>query len=766
MANDYTDEEKRRLVNEWHENLEKGLPVTKEHAERMKNAADSTGEAKKRIDDMNAAFGKLGKGAKDWTKAMYDGQQGMSAMNGSVDMVAGALEMFISLIPGMRLLKIVLTLTVGAIAAYAKAANEQADALFKTYQDLNKNGMATAGGMTDIYNNMQKFNYGIKELGDMTALLKENSEALASFGGTAASGTQAFANAANQIQHSNIGETFQKMGKTPDEINRGIALFIKSQQSIGVKSADINKNLAAEASRYVMQLDLMSKLTGQTAEQLQAKLDTANSEAAFNQVQYELQQKADAGDEKARKQIEENKKLAEMYAGTEFGKELFRGVGGDISAMTKTMMTAPEVVALIQKGDYTAAQISNALGRGAKQFRSDYGNIIKMNAGDFGLPVKDLSAAVSRFGDESAEQQEAMAKAEQKHQKEALDPNTKAMVKLRIEQQKTRDSLQNFVNKGIGPATTALEAFSEVANRIAGVVPGTGSEVKPGGKETSEGTTATSSSTSMVQGQNAVTIGNEQRIGGDRNWRSNNPGNIEYGEFAKSMGAIGSDGRFAVFPTLEMGRKAADTLLKGKAYADKSAADALKQWAPGVEKGNDPAAYADMISKRTGIDMRKKYKDMTQEEQSKFLDAMTKVEGGRAGTIKQANGNQTSAETPIMATNTAEPRLQNPKVSGADGWDGMLSGPASGYRPNVTMHGTEDLKITPASNATNAGATSGMDTNTLLQQQTSKLDELIRILGDQQQNDLGDQQLNILEDLNRTLQNQVNVSTKILQASR
>ena len=406
MANDYTDEEKARLVNQWHENLEKGLPITKRQSEAMEDAADATGEAKKRIDEMNAAFNKMGKGVKDWTKFMYDGQQGMSAMNGSVDAVAGGLELLIALIPGMRLLKIVLTATVGAVAAYAKAANEQADALFKTYQDLNKNGMATAGGMTDIYNNMQKFNYGIKELGDMTALLKENSVALANFGGTAASGTQAFANAANEIQHSDIGKTFQMMGKTPDEINRGIAGFIKNQQSIGVKSADINKNLANESSRYVMQLDLLSKLTGQSAEQLQEKLDQAAAEEAFNQVQYELQQKANAGDASAARQLAENQKLATTLTGTAL-KEFQQGVGGDISAMSKTMMTASGAVALVQKGSYTAAEYLNALGKGAQESRDRYGNLMKLNATrDFLLPMSEIATAQSRYADQSAQNQE------------------------------------------------------------------------------------------------------------------------------------------------------------------------------------------------------------------------------------------------------------------------------------------------------------------------------------------------------------------------
>jgi len=759
MANDYTEEEKRRLVNEWHENLEKGLPITKEHAERMKNAADSTGEAKKRIDEANAAFNKMGKGVKDWTKAMYDGQQGMSAMNGSVDAVANGLEMFISLIPGMRLLKIVLTLTVGAIASYAKAANEQADALFKTYQDLNKNGMATAGGMTDIYNNMQKFNYGIKELGDMTALLKENSQALANFGGTAASGTQAFANAANEIQHSDIGKTFQMMGKTPDEINRGIAGFIKNQQSIGVKSADINKNLASESSKYVMQLDLLSKLTGQSAEQLQEKLDQAAAEEAFNQVQYELQQKANAGDASAARQLAENQKLATTLTGTAL-KEFQQGVGGDISAMSKTMMTASGAVALVQKGSYTAAEYLNALGKGAQESRDRYGNLMKLNATkDILLPMSEIASAQSRYADQTAQNQEEMAKAEQELQKKGLDPTTKKMVELRIEQQKTRDSLQNFVNKGIEPATTALGAFAEVANRIAGVVPGTGSQTTDENKAKAGGNV--SADTNQIL--NAIKT---HESGGNYTAAAPNSNATGAYQFLDTSWQ-------ALTKKYGMGTEYASAKLAPKEVQDAIAAKFVDEIMKA--NGNDPRAVFNTwytgnakgkISKEAmAVNGNKTAEQMTNE----FMAIMNKQSGQQTAstTAKTETATQNKTETPTT-TNTAgsPPWLQNPKVSGADGWDGMLSGPASGYRPNVTMHGTEDLKITPASTATNAGATSGMDTNILLQQQTSKLDELIRILGDQQQNDLVFQQLDKLEDLNRTMQNQISVSTKILQASR
>ena len=43
----------------------------------------------------------------------------------------------------------------------------------------------------------------------------------------------------------------------------------------------------------------------------------------------------------------------------------------------------------------------------------------------------------------------------------------------------------------------------------------------------------------------------EERSGGTRAWRNNNPGNIEGSNFANTHGAIGGDGRFAIFPSQE-----------------------------------------------------------------------------------------------------------------------------------------------------------------------------------------------------------------------
>lgn len=86
-----------------------------------------------------------------------------------------------------------------------------------------------------------------------------------------------------------------------------------------------------------------------------------------------------------------------------------------------------------------------------------------------------------------------------------------------------------------------------------------------------------------------------------RGIRNRNPGNIEYGKFARSMGATGSDGRFAVFESMEDGIRAAVALLKS--YAERgidTVQSIISRWAPSKD-GNNTKAYIDAVAKQIGV---------------------------------------------------------------------------------------------------------------------------------------------------------------------
>jgi len=161
------------------------------------------------------------------------------------------------------------------------------------------------------------------------------------------------------------------------------------------------------------------------------------------------------------------------------------------------------------------------------------------------------------------------------------------------------------------------------------------------------GTTPNGANGNMPQAQGGDNASPDQKSGGSRSWRNNNPGNLEYGPFAKSMGAIGSDGRFARFPTYEAGRKAQEKLLfESKGYKDLTLSQAIRRWAPASEN-NVPAYIAAM-----GGDPGKRMGEYTPDQRAKLLDAMQAHEGWKVGTVTgggNGNGGPLTTDGPVRA---------------------------------------------------------------------------------------------------------------------
>ena len=91
----------------------------------------------------------------------------------------------------------------------------------------------------------------------------------------------------------------------------------------------------------------------------------------------------------------------------------------------------------------------------------------------------------------------------------------------------------------------------------------------------------------------------------NRPTRDNNPGDIEWGQFARAHGATrpetmrdGSDGRFAYFPTPELGWAALKALLSAGRYATATVEQAVAIYAPPVE--NPTARYVALVCEWVG----------------------------------------------------------------------------------------------------------------------------------------------------------------------
>lgn len=123
--------------------------------------------------------------------------------------------------------------------------------------------------------------------------------------------------------------------------------------------------------------------------------------------------------------------------------------------------------------------------------------------------------------------------------------------------------------------------------------------------------------------------GTTVQLTGARNWRNNNPGNIAYGSFALAHGAIGTDGRFAIFPDYETGRAAQEALIfETNSYRNLTLSAAIARYAPPNE--NDTGMYTRTVLASVG-GLDQPMSAYTEEQRQAILDAMQRVEGFTVG---------------------------------------------------------------------------------------------------------------------------------------
>jgi hypothetical protein len=167
--------------------------------------------------------------------------------------------------------------------------------------------------------------------------------------------------------------------------------------------------------------------------------------------------------------------------------------------------------------------------------------------------------------------------------------------------------------------------------------------------------------------------------GKQRGLRNNNPGNIEYGPFARSQGSGGAEdaGRFAVFKDAQDGLNALAELLRN--YVGRgidSVRKIIQKYAPAGE--NNTEAYIASVAKRLGVDPDQKLNLRTDAGQmAGMVDAIVRVENGRnpyskemiskasAASGGQAAGAQLNQTTQITIHGATDPKAVARDVSGA-----------------------------------------------------------------------------------------------------
>ena len=687
MADMMTPQEIQDIFERYNEALRKNVPISESLAKEM---ADATKGVHNYTKNLNDSFKSLGTSFKVLAKDINNGARGAAVFNDSLEAGADVVSSFLS---KFGLLGMAIGGVVKIFTSFVGAANKQSDALYKSYQDISRAGVAGKEGITGVYGSMKQFGYTLDQLNDMGALLKENSKSFGLFTSSALAGAKQFSNVADSIQNSPLRKQFFNLGMTVDDINRGIAGYMTQEGKLGKLRGQSQAEVSKGASAYIREMEILTRLTGQSRQEMEEQRERAMQIDSFYAELDDLPKEAR---EQALKMFNQlaavNPKLAEEYAAN-FGGVINGTTDMLMSTSGKSLQFGKDFVLAGGKASDGLQGLSDAMAENKEVTKG-----IAKIGGQLGVSYRDLNTIVGKgsdgFGKSLADVTGDVDKAAA-----GYDKATNAQSEIRENQIKSAQSMQDFVNLGVNPVTRAMQVLASAVERLTSLLPGSKPSVGYGqGGTGTLGKSLASTGAGVAAGAatgaaiGSVVPGFGTAIGGA-------VGGV-VGGVAGYMGyEFGGGGGLTGKPTTGLEPDFLEKL----------------QRAAGEYQQLTGQPINIVSAKRTTEEQAKLYADF-QSGKSKFPAAppgQSRHESGRAVDLPLETANKLDSMGLLSKYGLSRPVPNDPiHIQGQGGFRGMLSGPMSGYKPNITMHGNEELSIRPnaasvGSGASGAGASEG-----------------------------------------------------------
>ena len=667
MATQMTPEEIQAVFDAYNEALAAGTPITKEMNDRLRDASKGI---KDYSATLRASLNQLGTATKQLGKDLMDGKKGASVFNDSIDKAADSAA---NLAMGFGPLGIAIGLAVKAFSFFVTQVNKQSDKLYESFQNISRSGAMGAQGMDQVMESMLKMGYTIDELGNMGEIIKENAKNFGQFSSSALAGTKQFADVANTIQNSDLRAKLFNLGMSVDDINKGIGGYMAQQGRLGRLQTMTQDEVRKGAVAYIKEMETLTRLTGQQREEMEAQREQAMAVDAFYAAV------EDMPDDAREQALATYNMLAKQNP--EIAKEYAANMAGIITAQTDMFLaTGGKSMEIFSKEFFmSGGKATDAMTRlgGALAENRDTLKGVAQVGGKFGMTLRDADQIMRKDYNKGMEESSSAVEASMN----ATEGATAAQSKLRDQQIKQAQAIQDLINIGVSPLTKAMQTLSAAIDYLIDLIPLSGkarakvaAEAKAGGGGAGPGGAGGSAKT-VLGGSNNVNLGGlrikseEATAGGEIN-----PG---LADLAQNIQAQLGD-RLRYFSAFN--DRYHQGLDRNSAHKTGTALDFT------LTDPSEAEAVAAMVRGMPGV--------------KSVLNEYARLSSGGTGGHIHA------------------------EINGAAGFRGSLSGPMSGYMPNLLMHGNEELSVRPMGGTSNdaAGASEGSIARLI-----DRVDDLIQV---------------------------------------
>ena len=685
----------------------------KQAAETLRAALQGLDETTRQSAVGMAAFQKelktvpaqFARGMGNFAKTVGQGETSFKSLNSVVDMAANAMAGLAKTIP---LAGDALAAGIQATAEASKFMLEQMDQSTKAFNELGKVGALTAAGMSGL---QKQFTTSGLQLNTFVKQINENSVALARFRGMTGEGAEDFSKITGELTRG-TDNSLRLLGMNAEQIGESVGAFVTQQTRLGRAQTMTNAELTEGTKRYAMELDSLSKVTGLSREAIQKQQDAALSESRFRASINSLNKEQQDG--LIRLQTVMSSFGAEMGQGT---RDLVSGAANTEAArklMADTGGAAADIIRRLKEGQIDAVTAQKEMQRAVQanlKAAEGYSQFVDDSASVYGNFANKADFATARM-DENGN----LVRDTQKKQINEADDMTQSTIKAQKSMEGLNIEIQKLGFEFLPAASDAVQAMTESMEKFVGYVNKTigGSKPAPAAPAAPEGVSP--------EFGGAGAAGTAQLTPAEQK---------KYGVTAAGTAPVTPTGvtKTASQQDLEsMGLKIkkGDVQAPGETISE-DLINLAKRVQSGIPGFQHFTGFNDRFHNEKAPNSRH-----TRGLAMDFVLAQrpSREEGARiADMLKQMGATYVQDEYNNPSRNAVGAGHFHAEVSAAKG--AILSGPVSGYKPNLTMHGTE--AIIPLNNKPAASSETmfgGMDPS-LLMAQLVNMDDMVSVLKSQ-----------------------------------
>lgn len=455
------DENEIKAVAEAMEQLRQGGTLSAEQLAKLGGTTQSTNKAleayTKKILGAASAVGGM-------AKQIEEGGGSFKSMSGSIQGVANGLGKIAGMVPFVGGALKGLTGALGEAAGYVL---ERMDDITKNYQAL---GDASAGAADGFDGLLRQFNQmGNYSLPAFSKAVKANTTGLAALSGSASLGAEELSKVSGSLTTGQAAQKFLKLGISLDAVGDATAQYLADSARYGITQGQTTTELTKKTQDYIVEVDKIARLTGQTREQQQNEARKSLANAQFRAKLAEMTANGQA------KEAEQLKLYVEGLGGAagDAARALVTGIPLTKEAAAANLFANDAIrqnTLAIQEGKRATEGIvdtQDALAAGTKTFGKQIQYAGDAMFGGIGVQAFDTAAIVQ---EKTRQQRIEDAEKAQKRQTEASGELTEKFVDANLATAGVAKNIQSLGFSLASLATGPVKRFANGLEYVTGVI--------------------------------------------------------------------------------------------------------------------------------------------------------------------------------------------------------------------------------------------------------------------------------------------------------